>query len=205
MGSLIGIVNIGLGNIDSVGRAVRYLGYEFKLCEVPGDLDSVDKIIFPGVGSFRAAVAILAETTFDEAIKDQVLKGNKPILGICLGMQLLAQHGSEDGGADGLGLIGGHVELHRGALEGVSIPHIGWNDVHHQGGELYKGIESGTCFYFVHSYELLLDSVPPYVATANHGVDFIAGFEAGHIFGVQFHPEKSQEKGLQLLRNYIEY
>ena len=203
MDSITGIIDIGLGNVDSVSRAIHYLGFDFKLCKDPGDLDSVDKIILPGVGNFGAAVSILRETSFDKAIKKQSLESKKPILGVCLGMQLLAEYGDEGGGAEGLGLVRGGVKLHRGGSKKVSIPHIGWNEVYHQGGVLYEGIDNGTCFYFVHSYELLLEATLPHVATANHGVDFTASFEDGHIFGVQFHPEKSQEDGLQLLKNFI--
>lgn len=205
MGSITGIIDIGLGNVNSVSRAIRYLGFDFKLCKEPGDLDSVDKIILPGVGNFGAAVSILRETSFDKAIKKQSLESKKPILGICLGMQLLAEYGEEGGGAEGLDLVRGRVKLHRGGSKEVSIPHIGWNEVYHQGGVLYEGIDSSVCFYFVHSYELILEATLPHVAITNHGVDFVASFEDGHIFGVQFHPEKSQGKGLQLLKNFIEY
>ena len=205
MGSIIGVIDIGLGNVDSVSRAIRYLGYDFTLCKEPGDLDLIDKIIFPGVGNFGAAASILRETSFDRAIQKQSLENKKPILGVCLGMQLLADYSEEGGGAKGLGLVKGSVRLHRGSAKGVSIPHIGRNDVNHKGGVLYEGIDSESCFYFVHSYELLLETSLPHVATAHHGVDFTASFEDGHIFGVQFHPEKSQEKGLQMLKNFIEY
>ena len=205
MGLVAGIIDIGLGNVDSVSRAIRYLGFDFKVCKEPSDMDLVDKIIFPGVGNFNAAVAILKETSFDVAIKKQVLEDKKPLLGICLGMHLLAEFGEEGGGAEGLGLVKGRVKIHRGRSMGFSIPHIGWNDVHQHGGVLYEGIDKDLCFYFVHSYELILERSLPHVAIANHGVDFTASFEDGNIFGVQFHPEKSQEKGLRLLRNFIEY
>ena len=205
MGPVVGIIDIGLGNVDSVSRAILYLGFELKLCKEPDDLDSVDKIILPGVGNFGAAVSILAETRFDKAIIKHSFENKKPILGICLGMQLLAEYGEEGGRAKGLGLVRGGVKLHRCSSMEVSIPHIGWNDVYHEGGVLYRGIDNPSCFYFVHSYELLLETALPHVATATHGVNFVASIEDGHIFGVQFHPEKSQETGLQLLRNYFEY
>ena len=205
MGITVGIIDIGLANVDSVSRAVHYLGFENKRCNSPDDFESVDKLIFPGVGNFAAATTILKTSQFDAAIKKHCIENKKPIMGICLGMQLLAEYGAEGGGSDGLGLIKGRVQLHRGAAKGITIPHIGWNDVYHQGGVLYQGIENGACFYFVHSYELILDCVVSHVAIANHGVDFVASFEYGHLFGVQFHPEKSQMMGLQMLNNFIEY
>lgn len=205
MGAIVGIVNLGLGNVDSVARAIRYLGFSCKLCDFPDDLESVDKVIFPGVGNFKAAVSIMRETGFDDALKKQFLVHKRPTLGICLGMQLLAEYGAEGGGSEGLCLVNGRVEMHRGSLRGVSIPHIGWNEVRHQGGVLYEGIESGACFYFVHSYEIVLQGKVAHVGVANHGVDFLASFEEGHLFGVQFHPEKSQEKGLKLLKNFVEH
>lgn len=201
---MIGIINIGLGNVDSVGRAVKHIGHDYLFCHEPSDLEKVDKIIFPGVGSFGAASNLLTETGFRNAIRKHVLELNKPILGICLGMQLLAESGTEGGGGEGLGLIRGTVELHRGVKLNVSIPHIGWNDVNHNGGRLFEGIKSGAAFYFVHSFEFLLsEPIPEYVATTGHGVDFVSAVESGHIFGTQFHPEKSQEFGLKLLGNYI--
>jgi len=201
----IGIIDIGLGNIDSVARALGHLGYDSSLCGDPQELDNLDKIIFPGVGSFGAASKLLRTTGFKTAIREKVLKEGFPILGICLGMQLLAEHGEEGSGGDGLGLVSGEVKLHRGTNLGVSIPHIGWNDVKHAGGILFKGIPSETAFYFVHSYELIVQgSQSVRVATCDHGVEFVAAIETENVFGVQFHPEKSQEYGLALLKNFIE-
>lgn len=202
---LIGVINIGLGNVDSVGRAVRHLGYDYVFCHKPKDLDSVEKIIFPGVGSFGAAAELLKQTGFRKAIREQVLDQGKPIFGICLGMQLLADSGTEGGGGEGLGLIPGTVELHRASECDVSLPHIGWNDVNNSGGVLFENIPNEVAFYFVHSYEFLIKDQPKHVGFCNHGVDFVASIEDGHIFGTQFHPEKSQEFGLKLLDNYIKY
>ncbi|NOY76032.1 MAG: imidazole glycerol phosphate synthase subunit HisH [Kiritimatiellaeota bacterium] len=202
---MIGIINIGLGNVDSVGRAIRHLGHDYVLCHEPRELEAVEKIIFPGVGSYGAAAKLLGETGFRDSLRIEVLDNRKPILGICLGMQLLADRGEEGGGGDGLGLIHGTVELHRGADCGVSIPHIGWNDVFDSGGVLYDGIPDGSAFYFVHSYEFIPASKLQYVGICDHGIDFTASIEDGHIFGTQFHPEKSQECGLSLLDNFIKY
>jgi glutamine amidotransferase len=202
---ITGIINIGLGNVDSVARAVKHIGYDYIFCHQPEDLLQVDKIIFPGVGSFGAASELLSESGFRSAIREHVLDRNKPILGICLGMQLLADSGTEGGGGEGLGLIPGSVELHRGADCGVSIPHIGWNDVFNTGGVLFNDIPEHTSFYFVHSYEYILKSDVEHIGLCNHGVDFVASVENGHIFGTQFHPEKSQELGLKLLKNFMEY
>jgi len=202
---MTGIINIGLGNVDSVGRAVKHIGHDYMFCHKPEDLQQADKIIFPGVGSFGAASKLLTETGFRTSIREHVLKEKKPILGICLGMQLLADSGTEGGGGEGLGLISGTVELHRGSECGVSIPHIGWNDLFNAEGILFEGIPDHTSFYFVHSYEFLLSSQPEHVGVCNHGVDFVASIENKHIFGTQFHPEKSQEFGLKLLKNFIEY
>lgn len=200
----IGIVNIGLGNVNSVYRAIKYLGYSSEMCSEPNQLKKMDKIILPGVGNFSAAMDLLNKKNFTNEISHLVNKEKRPILGICLGMQLLCSIGYEGGKSIGLSLINGKVEFHRGAAHGVIIPHIGWNDVRHNGGVLYNDIDSNPCFYFVHSYEVIINNSDYNIGITNHGVDFVASFEKNHIFGVQFHPEKSQEVGLKIIKNFIE-
>nr|VFK27766.1 MAG: glutamine amidotransferase [Candidatus Kentron sp. MB]VFK30245.1 MAG: glutamine amidotransferase [Candidatus Kentron sp. MB]VFK75148.1 MAG: glutamine amidotransferase [Candidatus Kentron sp. MB] len=201
----IGIINIGLGNIDSVSRAIDFLDYKYSFCQTPADLNSVDKIIFPGVGSFGVAAGLLESTGLNEHLTFHVREKGKPILGICLGMQLFANAGAEGGGV-GLGLIQGTVEFHRGKEHGVKIPHIGWNDVSHTGGILFNNIPTREAFYFSHSYELILsEKKPEFVGYTDHGINFVSSIEDGHIFGVQFHPEKSQKHGLQLLKNFMDF
>ena len=201
----VGIVDIGCGNVNSVVRAVQKKGCEVVLCESPQKLAHQERIIFPGVGSFFTASQRLHQGGWIEAVREEVLGKQKPILGICLGMQLLASEGEEGGWSQGLGLIKAKVSKHRAQKHSILLPHMGWNDVAHQGGILFDNIPSGECFYFVHSYEMVIEEVEVRQAICHYGVDFVAAFEKQHIFGTQFHPEKSQMMGLAVLDNFLRF
>jgi len=200
---MIAIIDLKLGNVKSVGNALTYLKIKHVLTSDHEQIKNATKLIFPGVGSFNEASKRLQSTGMRECIRNAVLILGKPILGICLGMQLLADYGEEGGESQGLGLINARVSRLRSDPEKYRLPHIGWNDVEHDEVELFNGINSGTCFYFVHSYEMVLNE-PCNKAICNYGVDFIAAVQKGHICGTQFHPEKSREMGLKLLSNFVE-
>lgn len=200
----IGVVNIGLGNVNSVARALAKLGAEVDLVSDPAGLASTEKIVFPGVGSYGEAVAKITCSGIREAIREEVLANKKPILGICLGMQLLARQ-SEEGEGLGLDFIPAEITRLKAREQGLSLPHVGWNDVSHGGMEMFRGIPEKTSFYFVHSYAMDSPQVGCKIATCDYGGTFAAAVQQGNIWGAQFHPEKSQQAGLKLLQNFIEY
>ncbi len=198
---MITVIDIGIGNISSVGNALKQLAIPFYMTDKAEDIHRAEKLIFPGVGNFAEAARRMGHLGIDEIIRKRVLEDKVPILGICLGMQLFATYGEEGGGCDGLGLIDGKVRLLRSEREGLPLPHIGWNDVHFENFGLFHSIEDGTCFYFVHSYEMIVGEPIP-VALSEYGISFVAAVHKENIVGVQFHPEKSQKAGLNLLRNF---
>jgi glutamine amidotransferase len=200
----VGVVNIGLGNVNSVARALAKLGVEVDLVSDPAGLASTEKIVFPGVGSYGEAVAKITCSGIREAIREEVLANKKPILGICLGMQLLARQ-SEEGEGLGLDFIPAEITLLKAWEQGLSQPHVGWNDVCHGGMEMFHGIPENTSFYFVHSYAMDSAQVGCKIATCDYGGTFAAAVQQGNIWGAQFHPEKSQQAGLKLLQNFIAY
>jgi glutamine amidotransferase len=165
----------------------------------PRALASARGIVLPGVGAFRDAAANLGSSGLREVLLERVAAG-VPLLGICLGMQLFATVGLEDGEWLGLGLVPGRCERLPG---GVKVPHIGWNTVTYpRESPLFAGIEDGSAFYFVHSFRLVPDDEATVIGVTDHGVPFASAVGAGNVFGVQFHPEKSSERGLALLRNF---
>jgi imidazole glycerol-phosphate synthase subunit HisH len=201
------IVDYDLCNLDSIARAIEECGARSIVTDKAGDLDGADKIILPGVGSFRQAMANLTDAGFDKALPEIVSGRQVPILGICLGMHLLADHGTEGGAVAGLGLLSGAVTrmTREESNSRVRLPHIGWNDVMPQGDTpLFDGIDPGTDFYFVHGYRL---ESPPEETTAT--VDYcgttVAAAGRDHVMAVQFHPEKSQTAGFRLLKNFLAY
>lgn len=198
---MITVIDLKIGNIDSVSRALRYLGTAHNVSNDIEDVSNADKLIFPGVGNFSEASKRLKLTGLDRLLRYRVLEDNIPILGICLGMQLFATYGEEGGVTEGLDFIKGKVTYHRASEKGLRLPHIGWNEVHYENFKLFDSIHNDSCFYFVHSYEMIIsDSVK--IAYSNYGVEFIAAVQKNNIIGVQFHPEKSQQVGFKLLENF---
>lgn len=200
----IGIVDYGVNNLCSVAQALVSVGATAEVAESPGQLAHVDRIILPGVGGFGAAMSELAGKGWRSAIRERVDRGT-PLLGICLGMQLLADRGTEGGDVEGLGLIPGIIvrldEL--GCRE--RIPHVGWNSVAGLRDEgLFAGIPEHSDFYFVHSYAFSPADGGDVLAFTDYGVSIPAAVRRGHVFGTQFHPEKSSRAGLRLLRNFVE-
>lgn len=199
----VAIVNYGVGNLASVARAVEDLGAEPLIANHAEQLSSCDAVILPGVGSFVAGMNGLRAAGWVEPLR-QVAQ-QRPLLGICLGMQMLASVGHEGTPTEGLGLI--PADVHRLDALGcdLRIPHVGWNDVRQmKDDEFFRGVEDATDFYFVHSYAMVLTDPEWLVATAHYGCDIVAAVRKGRIFGCQFHPEKSSAAGRQLLRNFLD-
>lgn len=200
------VVDYGMGNIWSVLSALRYLGSNPIVSNDPDEVCRADALLLPGVGSFRRAMNTLRATGLDQAILEAVKTRGSKILGICLGMQLLGSHGSEDGDTAGLGLISNRVDRFTSQELGKNkIPHIGFNAVRsNQRDSLFRGLPESADFYFVHSYRMLPESLKGKAAITTYGISFLAGFETDNIYGTQFHPEKSQTNGLILIRNFLE-
>jgi glutamine amidotransferase len=200
--STIGLVNCGSGNYGSVRNALRFLGLEPLEVRRPADLDDCQAIILPGVGAFPAVMRRLREAGLDGPIRRNALDRLKPFLGICVGMQVLADTGEEFGPTPGLGLIPGSVEPLRPA-PGHRVPHIGWNAVRPaRACPLFDGPGDEATFYFAHGFAFRPARAGHIAATTDHGGPIVAAVQRDNIFGVQFHPEKSQRDGLALLRRF---
>ena len=193
---MIGIVDYGAGNLRSVQKALEAIGVPALISGERSVLDGCDKLILPGVGSFGAGMAELSARGLDAYIKARAR--DTKILGICLGMQFLLERSFEEGEHAGLGLIDGRaVRFDRG-----KIPHMGWNSVEQMRSPLFAGMESGTQFYFVHSYYADV-AAEDTIGTTQYYRTFASAIARGNVYGVQFHPEKSGAAGLQLLRNFM--
>lgn len=202
----ITVVDYGMGNIWSVLSALRYLGSNPIVSNDPDEVRQADTLVLPGVGSFRKAMNTLRATGLDQAILEAVKTRGSKILGICLGMQLLGSHGTEDGDTAGLGLIPNRVDRFTSQELGAKkIPHIGFNAVRsNQRDGLFRDLAETADFYFVHSYRMLHEGLKGKTATCTYGIDFLAAFEVDNIHGTQFHAEKSQTNGLILLKNFLQ-
>jgi glutamine amidotransferase len=199
----VAIVDYGMSNLDSVARAVQECGGEPVVTAGPGDLEGAARIILPGVGVFADGMRRLRERGYEAALNEHVWARGVPFLGICLGMQLLASKGWEGGETAGLGWIEGEVVRLEPSGGEFRIPHVGWNEVVQEGGGLFRGIPSGRDFYFVHSYHLKPAREEDVLARTPYCGGFISAVRRGTVFGTQFHPEKSQKLGFQVLRNFI--
>jgi glutamine amidotransferase len=200
----VAIINYGMGNLGSVRRAFAEIGAEAFVAEAPNELAAADRIVLPGVGSFGEGMARLNDGGWTDEIRHQALRARKPFLGICLGMQLLAQRGREGGDILGLDLIQGSVERLDALGCRLRVPHVGWNSVSLSGAApLFEKIPSGTDFYFVHSYAFKVATQTHVTARVEYGASLVAGVAALNIVGVQFHPEKSSKAGFALLRSFM--
>lgn len=201
---MIGILDYGVGNLASVLNGLKYFNpdKDIRIVSTCYELAECSKLLLPGVGAFGDARRLLEEKNLDRQIRREAEKG-KLILGICLGMQLLCSKGYESGETLGLDLIPGEVVRFNDT--GVKIPHMGWNSVKPEvGSPLFRDIQSPADFYFVHSYHFKCDDQANVLATAEHGGQFVAAVCRDNVFGIQFHPEKSQRNGLIMLRNFVE-
>jgi glutamine amidotransferase len=198
----IAIIDYKAGNLTSVQRALAHIGVEAEVTADPQRVVEADRIIFPGVGAAGSCMANLQAAGLDEALRTVIAAG-KPVLGICVGMQLLFEFSDEDGGVPCLGVLEGIVERFTPEDPAIKVPHMGWNAVEHDGDPLFAGIAMGERFYFVHSYFCAPDAALRVNAVADHGGKFAAGVRRDNLVAVQFHPEKSGEPGLRLLRNFV--
>ena len=199
---MIAIVNYGVGNLFSLSSSFAAIGQDVKVTSSPDDLKSAERIILPGVGAFEDAARKLKTSGLAQPLLDEARAG-KPILGICLGMQLLFTKSYEFGEHDGLNLIPGAVRAISEVIpQGLKIPQMGWNSLHMtQAGGVLANTREGEYVYFVHSYSARCDE--KYItATTNYGADLTAAVQSGNIYGVQFHPEKSGSAGLDILRAF---
>jgi len=202
----IGIIDYGMGNLHSVKNALDYIGAESFVSGDPEELAKADSLILPGVGAFPDAMETLKKTGLDKFIKEQT-SGGKPLLGICLGMQLLFDSGEEFKVCEGLGLIGGRViGLTAGKTDKrYKIPHMGWNSLKiSSASPLTDGMSDGDCVYFVHSFKAEVKDRNDLLAYTDHGEEIAALVGRGNVFGAQFHPEKSEKVGLSLLKRFAE-
>ena len=202
---MIGIIDYNMGNLQSVMNAFEKLGVKAELVRNPACVKNYDKVILPGVGAFKEAMEHLEHKGMDEAVRAFAASG-KPLLGICLGMQLLFENSTEFGETKGLGLIPGNVEKFNPARfpSALKVPHMGWNALHVKGDcALFKGLEERMYLYFVHSFHAVCE--PQYVVgVTRYGYDFPSAVQKENVFGFQPHPEKSHENGLKILKNFVE-
>ena len=203
---MIHIVDYGLGNVQAFLTMFKRLGMEATRAKTAADLVGARKLILPGVGAFDHAIELLDQSGMRPALETLVLNEKVPVLGICVGMQILATS-SEEGRLPGLGWVPGKVRSFRSDDRSASLPlpHMGWNDVEPKlGSPIFAGLESDARFYFLHSYFFECNEPSNVAAVACYGVDFSCAVSAGNVHGVQFHPEKSHHFGAQLLKNFGE-
>ena len=204
---MIAIVDYGVGNLFSLTCSFRSLGAEVTVTGDPAVIRSAGKVVLPGVGAFGDAAELLRKSGLDQVVIEEAKKG-KPLLGICLGMQLLFDKSLEYGEHPGLGLIPGQVvSMEPVVPKGYKVPHIGWNALHFPKNKpvspLFRYIKEGDCVYFVHSY-YATDCDADLIATAEYGPELTAAVQRGNVMGTQFHPEKSGPVGLSILRAFCE-
>jgi glutamine amidotransferase len=198
------IIDYGMGNLKSVSNALTFLGYQPRIAQDRASLAAADGLVLPGVGAFGEAMQNLRKLDLLGVLNEQVIERKKPILGICLGMQLMALDSEEMGHFEGLGWVDGHVV--RIKPEGsLRLPHVGWSSVQvRQAEPLFRNIETEPHYFFDHTYQL--QCAPEHVlATCQYGGEIVAAIRRGNVMATQFHPEKSQVKGLKLLRNFMNY
>ena len=201
---MITIVNYKMGNIRSIVNALDYLGVPSRVTSSPQEILASDKLILPGVGSYYVAMQNLHEMGLVDPLNEVVLVKKRPILGICLGMQLLAEQGTEDGEVNGLGWIAGRVLRFQFNDRLCRIPHTGFNAVRfcERKSILFDSLTEEADFYFVHSFHLVCDDEQDVTGWTDYHGNFVASVERGNVYGTQFHPEKSQSNGLVVLRNF---
>lgn len=200
---MIAIIDYDAGNIKSVEKALQHLGEEAVITRDRDVIMASDRVILPGVGAFGDAMDKLRSYGLENVIYD-VVDAKKPFLGICLGLQLLYKTSEESPGAVGLGILDGEI-VRIPDTAGLKVPHIGWNNIDiKQGADLFKGIEGSPYVYFVHSYYLKSNKPEDVAATTHYAVDIHASVQRDNVYACQFHPEKSSEVGLHILKNFIE-
>lgn len=208
--SSVAVIDYGMGNLHSIAKALQHAdsGTRVEITANPQQIMDADRVVFPGVGAMRDCMQALTNSGLANVI--QLVADNKPLLGICLGMQALLSDSEENSGVDCLNLIPGHVRRFDDHMTDESgnvlkIPHMGWNQVQQCPHPLWEGIQQGSRFYFVHSYYAVADDAHHSIATTDYPTPFTCALAKNKIFAVQFHPEKSQTVGLQLLKNFLHW
>ena len=200
---MIAIIDYDAGNIKSVEKALLLLGQDVVITGDREEILKADKVVLPGVGAFGDAMDNLRRTGLEQVTREVTDRGT-PFLGICLGLQLLFERSDEAPGVDGLGILEGEI-LRIPDKDGLKIPHMGWNSLHlENNGRLFRGIEEGSYVYFVHSYYLKAADERIVKASTEYSTHIHASVEKGNVFACQFHPEKSSDVGIQILRNFVE-
>jgi glutamine amidotransferase len=200
---MIALVDYGIGNLRSVQKALSAVGVEVVLTDIPDQILSADKVVLPGVGAFGDGMTGLKERNL-VGVLESIFSQGTPMLGICLGMQILFKTSSERGEHSGLGFLPGRVRAFEDP--GLKVPQIGWNQVLPQkDNPLLKGLPAGSYAYFNHGYYCAAANQSDVLATTDYGLDYASVVGRGNLYGVQFHPEKSQAVGLQILRNFVEF
>ena len=203
---MITIVNYGLGNVQAIANIYKRLGIEVTIASTDADLANAQRIILPGVGAFDWAMMRLHHSGMRDCLEELVKIDRRPVLGICVGMQMMAQR-SDEGEAAGLGWIDGEVRKFDAAsfTQKTHLPHMGWNDVHpEQPGGLFAGLEADARFYFLHSFYFAPRNPADVLAVTDYNGPYASSVRHDNVFGVQFHPEKSHQWGIQLLKNFSE-
>ena len=198
---MIAIIDYGMGNLRSVQKAFEYLGHQAVITDSAEVIKAASHVILPGVGAFEDAMKRIRETSLDRSLIKEAEQG-KPVLGICLGMQMMFEHSEENGHFDGLGLFPGTIT--RFEEHGLKIPHMGWNTLHTRNCPLFDQGDD-PCVYFVHSYCMADVSDEWTAATCDYGQNFTAAICRGNVMATQFHPEKSGEAGLRMLKRFAEW
>ena len=200
---MIAIINYGLGNLTSIQNMFRRLAIDSVITNDKEAIKNSSKLLLPGVGHFKRGMANLNDSGLTELLNEQVLENKKPILGICLGAQLMTKH-SEEGDTAGLGWVDATtVRFDSAKLNNLPIPHMGWSDIYTKASsELWQDLPPDPRFYFVHAYHFLFDIEQEVTATARYGYEFACAFKKGNIYGAQFHPEKSHKFGMKVLENF---
>tara|TARA_R110001583_G_scaffold126933_3_gene278513 strand:+ start:3740 stop:4387 length:648 start_codon:yes stop_codon:yes gene_type:complete len=210
--SSVAVIDYGMGNLHSVAKALEHVqpGVEVRVTADHDLILSADRVILPGVGAIRDCMGEIRRLGIDSIVRE-VIDSGKPFLAICIGIQALMAHSEENGGVDCLGYFPGNAlffgsDLKDGSGERLKVPHMGWNQVwQRQPHPLWAGIEDGTRFYFVHSYHINAVKPEQVSARCEYGVEFDVAMSQNNVFAVQFHPEKSQKPGLQLLTNFLSW
>ncbi len=202
---MISVIDYGVCNLGSMLNMLRKVGAEAQLVSTAAELERAGKLVLPGVGAFDHGIGALRERGLADALCKRVLQDKVPLLGVCLGMQMLGRR-SEEGGTEGLGLIDAEVRRFRFAPDSKNkVPHMGWNQLaQRRDGPLLRELAARSRFYFCHSYHLVCADPGDVLATADYGGEFVAALQHENVYGVQFHPEKSHRFGMALLHNFAE-
>jgi glutamine amidotransferase len=203
MAASLAIIDYGMANLRSVQKAFEYVGYPAEIINRPEQIARYDRLVLPGVGAFKDAMATLRDGGFADPIREHI-KADKPFLGICLGLQMLFDVGYEDGEHSGLGIIAGEcVRFDVDETLGLKVPHMGWNQLEiRKDSSVLAGLEPDASVYFVHSFHVVPRDAEVVATMTDYGRPFVSSIARGNLFATQFHPEKSQKVGLRILENF---